>query len=72
MHTATPAFTSSEDPFVVLEQTSTTTKSFTEFGKFNHSGRTEPAVSSNCSPPLTPYAQCKDACGASFGVEDEV
>ncbi|KAJ6306946.1 hypothetical protein OIU78_022115 [Salix suchowensis] len=54
MHTATPAFTSSEDPFVVLEQTSTTTKSFTEFGKFNHSGRTEPAVSSNCSPPLRP------------------
>ncbi|KAJ6681614.1 hypothetical protein OIU74_019983 [Salix koriyanagi] len=30
IHTATPAFTSSEDPFVVLEQTSTTTKSFTE------------------------------------------
>ncbi|KAJ6735857.1 AUXILIN/CYCLIN G-ASSOCIATED KINASE-RELATED [Salix viminalis] len=54
MHTAIPAFTSSEDPFVVLEQTSTTTKSFTEFGKFNHSGRTEPAVSSNCSPPLRP------------------
>uniref|UniRef100_A0A6N2MA98 J domain-containing protein n=1 Tax=Salix viminalis TaxID=40686 RepID=A0A6N2MA98_SALVM len=54
MHTAIPAFTSSEDPFVVLEQTSTTTKSFTEFCKFNHSGRTEPAVSSNCSPPLRP------------------
>ncbi|KAG6774259.1 hypothetical protein POTOM_021611 [Populus tomentosa] len=58
MHTITPAFTSSEDPFAVLEQTSTTTKSFTdpleEFGKFNHSGRTERAVSSNCSPPLRP------------------
>ncbi|KAJ6997928.1 auxilin-related protein 1-like isoform X1 [Populus alba x Populus x berolinensis] len=58
MHTMTPAFTSSEDPFAVLEQTSTTTKSFTdpleEFGKFNHSGRTERAVSSNCSPPLRP------------------
>ncbi|KAB5557221.1 hypothetical protein DKX38_008130 [Salix brachista] len=54
MHTTTPTFTSSEDPFVVLEQTSTTTKSFIEFGKFNHSGRTEPAVSSNCSPPLRP------------------
>eukprot|EP00258_Populus_trichocarpa_P004947 XP_002307457.2 auxilin-related protein 2 isoform X2 [Populus trichocarpa] len=58
MHTITTAFTSSEDPFAVLEQTSTTTKSFTdpleEFGKFNHSGRTKPAVSSNCSPPLRP------------------
>ncbi|CAK7346925.1 unnamed protein product [Dovyalis caffra] len=58
IQTATPAFNLSEDPFVVLEQTSTTTKLFTdpleELSKFNHSGRTEPAVSSSRSPPLRP------------------
>ncbi|KAJ6337368.1 hypothetical protein OIU76_007108 [Salix suchowensis] len=56
--TPTPAFTSTEDPFVVLEQISTKTKLSTdpleEFGKFNHSGRTESTVLSNRSPPLRP------------------
>ncbi|XP_011027469.1 PREDICTED: auxilin-related protein 2 [Populus euphratica] len=58
IRTTTPAFTSTEDPFVVLEQTSTKTKLSTdpleEFGKFNHSGRAESTVLSNRSPPLRP------------------
>ncbi|KAL9359132.1 hypothetical protein Peur_047255 [Populus x canadensis] len=58
IRTTTPAFTSTEDPFVVLEQTSTKTKLSTdpleEFGKFNHSGRAESTVLSNRSLPLRP------------------
>ncbi|KAJ9146257.1 hypothetical protein P3X46_028545 [Hevea brasiliensis] len=56
------AFTSTDDPFVVLESTSTTTKStfidpLEEFSKFNHLGSTRPPGSSNVSalrPPPKP------------------
>lgn len=52
-------FTALDDPFVVLETTSTTMKSTSidpleEFSKFNHSGSTKPPGSTNASPLRPP------------------